>query len=277
MTRLLVSDLDGTLLDKTGQVHGQDAAAIRRLREDGVHVALCTGRLFSGTRHVAEELELEGPVACVDGSHIVDARSGRALHLAPVGSNDLERALGELARGRLTSFVFARDAVYYDAPGAPLLSYVSTWSRDCHELDQVTRLDHWTNHDSVVALVAIGPAGRVRETGLRIERMKSLHASAFEIRRPGYEGQWGLVVRSRAASKGTAVRWLAEHYGVAQSDVIVVGDWLNDVPMFEWAGHAFAMAQAPDEVKKAARYVLAAHTEAGGGIAEAARRMGWLE
>ncbi len=257
-------------------MHQEDAAAIRRLREDGVHVALCTGRLFSGTRHVAEELELEGPVACVDGSHIVDARSGRALHLAPVTATELTGALGELSRGRLTSFVFARDVVYYDKPGAPLLSYVSTWSRECQELDRVTRLDHWTNHDSVVALVAIGPAGRVRETGLRIERTPSLHASAFEIRSPGYEGQWGLVVRSRAASKGTAVRWLAEHYGVAQENVIVVGDWLNDVPMFQWAGHAFAMAQAPAEVKSAATCVLDAHTEAGGGIAEAARRVGWL-
>lgn len=276
MTRLLVSDLDGTLLDRDGRVHQEDASAIVELRRRGVHVALCTGRLFSGTRHVAEELELDGPVACVDGSHIVDARSGRALHLATLAPQALLDALAELDKGRLSTFVFAGDAVFYDAPGAPLLSYVSTWSRECHRLEHVTAREHWKDHTEVMALVAIGPAGRVRETGLRIERAGRLQCATFEIRRPGYEGQWGLIVRSRVASKGTAVRWLAEHYGVAQSDVIVVGDWLNDVPMFEWAGHAFAMAQAPESVKKAARYVLDASTEVGGGVAEAARRLGWL-
>jgi HAD superfamily hydrolase (TIGR01484 family) len=276
VTRLLVSDLDGTLLDREGRVHREDFDAIAELRRRGVHVALCTGRLFSGTKHVAEELGLDGPVACVDGSHIVDARSGRALHLAPVTTVQLSRALTELEKGKLSTFVFAGDAVYYDEKGADLLSYVSLWSRECHQLAQVTAREHWKSDDSVMALVAIGPAGRVRETGLRIERQSNLHCAAFEIRRPGYEGQWGLIVRSREASKGTAVRWLAEHYGVPQSEVIVVGDWLNDVPMFEWAGHAFAMAQAPDSVKQKARYVLDASTEIGGGIAEAARRLGWL-
>ena len=73
-----------------------------------------------------------------------------------------------------------------------------------------------------------------------------------------------------------ASMWLAQA-GLPQTrQVVAVGDWLNDVPMFQWAGHAFAMAQAPAEVKSAATCVLDAHTEAGGGIAEAARRVGWL-
>lgn len=276
MTRLLVTDLDGTLLDPSGAIHARDKEAIAELRARGVHVAICTGRLFSGTRHVAAELSLDGPVACVDGSHIVDVGSGRALHVAPVGAVELGHALGALERARLTCFVFAGDAIYYDAPGSDLLGYVSLWSRECRELDRVTELGHWAVHEHVMALVALGPEDVVRRTEQLLARHRGLRCASFDVQRPGFEGQWGLIVRSSSATKGTAVSWLAEHYGVARSEVVVVGDWLNDVPMFEWAAHAFAMAQAPDEVKRAATYVLDAHTEAGGGIWEAATRVGWL-
>lgn len=276
MTRLLVTDLDGTLLDPDGNVHPVDLEAIQTLRSHGVHVALCTGRLFSGTRHVADELRLEGPVACVDGSHIADARSGRALHLAALGALELGAALRALEDAGLTCFVFAGDTVFYDAPGADLLGYVSLWSRECHQLERVTAPDHWPARGQVMALVALGPAAAAQRAAELLDGSPGLFCSWFEVRRPGYEGQWGLVVRSSGASKGTAVRWLARHYGVSRQNVVAVGDWLNDVPMFEWAGHAFAMAQAPEGVKRAASCVLDAHTTAGGGILEAAQRVGWL-
>jgi hydroxymethylpyrimidine pyrophosphatase-like HAD family hydrolase len=54
--------------------------------------------------------------------------------------------------------------------------------------------------------------------------------------------------------------------------VVVVGDWLNDLPMFEVAGRSFAMGQAPEDVKRAATDRLKADGMRGGGIAEAIRR-----
>ncbi len=81
-----------------------------------------------------------------------------------------------------------------------------------------------------------------------------------------------MMVRAAGPTKGTAIAWLAEHHGCELSDVVVVGDWLNDVPMFEVAGRSFAMAQAPEQVKQAATDRLNADGLVGGGIAEAIRR-----
>lgn len=257
-------------------MHAVDLHAIRALRQQGVHVAICTGRLFSGTRHIASELQLEGPIACVDGSHIVEAHSGQGLHVAPLSSVALRTALRQVEKAGLVCFAFAGDAVFYDALGAQLLSYVSLWSRDCRQIDRVTAHEHWGVHQHVMALVALGSADDVRSVGERLTLEAGISCSWFEVQRPGFSDQWGLVIRSSGATKGTAVCWLAEHYGVSRHNVAVVGDWLNDVPMFEWAEHAFAMAQAPDEVKRSASCVLDAHTAEGGGILEAVQRMGWL-
>jgi hypothetical protein len=85
-----------------------------------------------------------------------------------------------------------------------------------------------------------------------------------------------MVVRASSCSKGTAVEWLANHHGISTEEVVVVGDWLNDLSMFAVAGRSFAMGQAHDALKAVATDVLDATAKTGGGITEAARRAGLL-
>jgi hydroxymethylpyrimidine pyrophosphatase-like HAD family hydrolase len=65
------------------------------------------------------------------------------------------------------------------------------------------------------------------------------------------------------------MRWIANHEKVSLDETVCVGDWLNDVPMFEVAGRSFAMGQAPDEVKAKASDILPHTVEGGGGVASA--------
>jgi hydroxymethylpyrimidine pyrophosphatase-like HAD family hydrolase len=87
-----------------------------------------------------------------------------------------------------------------------------------------------------------------------------------------HAGSWATIVRAAGGTKGTALRWIAHHEGVALVDTVCVGDWINDIPMFEVAGRSFAMGQAPDEVKKKASHALEQSSEQGGGVAEAIER-----
>ena len=73
-----------------------------------------------------------------------------------------------------------------------------------------------------------------------------IQLATFPTRR--IEGSWGMVVRARGGNKGSALGWVADHYGVRLEETIAVGDWINDVPMFKVAGRSFAMGQAPEEV-----------------------------
>src|SRR5688500_18572432 len=74
--RLLAVDLDGTLIDAAGAVHAPDREAIAALAAKGIPTTIITGRLFSGTRRIAGDVGTTGPVACVDGCHVVEAASG---------------------------------------------------------------------------------------------------------------------------------------------------------------------------------------------------------
>lgn len=274
--KLLALDLDGTLLDDRGRVHPDDARAIGRAMASGLSVAVVTGRLYSGARESALAVGALGPVACVDGTHIVDARDDRDLVYRALAAPAAEATRAAAARSKgVACFLFAHDEIVFDEGGAPFVPYVQLWSARMVRHGRVAEHPHWDHPRGVSAVVCVGPEEAIREAAAEVEAAGEAFVAAFPVRRAEVEPVWGMVVRAPGHDKGTAVRWLAAHYGCEPEEVAAVGDWLNDVPMFAVAGRSFAMGQAPDVVKGAAGEVLTATSATGGGVAEALRRLGF--
>jgi Cof subfamily protein (haloacid dehalogenase superfamily) len=276
--RLLAVDLDGTLLDAAGAVHAKDRDAIAQLAAKGVPTTIITGRLFSGTRAIAHQVGARGAVGCVDGSHLVDVTSGKDLFHGGLREGEATKIREVLAAHDAAAFVFAQDQIVYDDRGEPYLAYVRTWSVDQVWTERVTEHSHWSLAAGVTALVCVASQEVITslEQALKNALGDDVFTIAFPIGRIDVKETWGMVVRAAGYSKGTALTWLARHYGVSPREVVAVGDWFNDIPMFEAAGRSFAMAQAPRQVKGAATDQLEASTWTGGGVAEAARRAGLL-
>jgi len=276
--RLLAVDLDGTLVDASGAVHAPDREAIVALAAKGVPTTIITGRLFSGTRTIAVDVGTNGAVACVDGCHLVEAASGKDFLHGALAPRETALLRDLVVRHHLVTFVFANDQILYDDQGTPYLPYVRTWSLDHVWADRVTAHPHWEYTRGITALVCLGSKEAI--SAMEVELTGSLGSTAycatFPVRRMQTEGMWAMVVRAAGYSKGTALIWLARHYGVSPEEVVAVGDWFNDIPMFEAAGRSFVMAQAPENVKETATDRLSADSSTGGGIAEAALRAGLL-
>jgi hydroxymethylpyrimidine pyrophosphatase-like HAD family hydrolase len=269
--RLLGVDLDGTLLDRNGEPHERDVKALHAALEAGVRVSIVTGRLYSGTRAIAELLGLSGAVACADGSHLVQAGSHATLLHLGVRGVEAAKLRGVLGRARLAMFVFAKDAIGHDSRGMPFLGYVSTWSNDVRMAADVLDHEFWRAEDGITAVVALGSREVVAQAmhDIACDLPDAVMVAMFPLRRGPHVGTWALIVRAAGGTKGTAMTWIAEHEGVDLADTVCVGDWVNDVPMFEVAGRSFAMGQAPDEVKSKATDVLTETTDKGGGVARA--------
>jgi Cof subfamily protein (haloacid dehalogenase superfamily) len=270
--KLLALDVDGTLLRRDGTVHPADRAAIERLRRSGVPVTIATGRLYSGSCAVARDVGLSGPIACIDGSHIVHLDDDSDLYKRSIAGQDATMLRSVLEENRLATFLFAQDSIVHDEHGAAFAPYVQTWSPRIDQVERVTAHPYWEHEHGVMAAVSVGPEEVIRIAAEQLhERLQAaVLAVTFPVTRLG--GTFAMVARARGPTKGTAIHWLAAHYGCTAADVVAVGDWLNDLPMFEAAGRSFAMAQAPEPVKAAATDQLEADGHAGGGVAEAIRR-----
>jgi hydroxymethylpyrimidine pyrophosphatase-like HAD family hydrolase len=249
---------------------------VKELLRKQVPVALCTGRMFSGTREIAATLKLLGPVACIDGSHIFDLHTRGELSCTAISTEAAQYVREALHMYRPAAFVFSGDRVIHDALGDRYLDYLSTWSDVRHRVVDVHLPAAWESERNVAALVLMGDEDTISGMDRALEGVPGLQDIVFEVRRPDLAGTFGMVVRASGVDKGTAVTWLAQHYGIGLEDVVTVGDWLNDVPMLKCAGQSFAMAQAPSEVKAAAKQVLKADIWTGGGVAEAAEQAGLI-
>jgi hypothetical protein len=286
--KLLAIDLDGTLLTREGRAHDADLEALWRLQRSGVPVTINTGRMYSGTRDAAELAQIVGPVACLDGSQIVHSGTHDLIDHAPIEPGLVGR-LREALRGHaVAGFVMAHDEIVHDERGEDFVHFVRIWSKKVsRHHDHVADHPHWHHPAGVSELVCVGSEAAIRGVHGVVQQAAGGgegegQSAIFALNQPlqvvdGHPSPpWGMVVRAAGRSKGTAVGWLARHHGCEPGDVVVVGDWLNDLPMFRAAGRSFAMGQAPGEVKAAATDVLEATITTGGGIAEAARRAGWL-
>ena len=270
--KLLAIDLDGTLLDHRGMPNDEDVAALKKIASRGVKVTILTGRLFSGTREAAQLLGIDGPVGCCDGSHIVSVKAVKTLIHHGIRGRAANRLRASLERNDLVAFLFAEDAIVHDERGADYLPYVRTWSTDLRYAHRVTEHALWDSKEGMTAVVALGREASIGRTVADIQRdqTESMQVAMFPFRRDGEH--WGMVARAAGGTKGTALAWIASHYGATLAETVCVGDWLNDIAMLEAAGRSFAMGQAPAEVKAAATDVLEKTIELGGGIAEAIER-----
>ncbi len=269
--RLLAVDLDGTLLDHQGNPHARDLRALREAKRAGIAISILTGRLYSGTKAAALAASIDGPVGCADGSHIVrvsDSTTLLHLGLIGVGANRLRAAVNET---RPATFLFASDRIVHDSAGHDYLTYLTTWSQELEHTDVIDDHDVWDLPSGITAVVCVGTSEQIHAVvhAVNAEARESVQVAAFPIRKLD---QWGLVARAAGGTKGTALRWLAEHHGYSVAETVCVGDWLNDVSMFRVAGRSFAMGHAPADVKDVATDVLLETSEAGGGVATAIDR-----
>ena len=264
--RLLALDLDGTLLRADHSVDPRDIAAIGELREAGVTVTIVTGRLQSGAVGAAAACAIEGAIACLEGSHLVELATGTTLAHHALGAEEAQVLRDTISAHGLAGFVFDAGGIHHDHAGAPFARYVSTWSPNLRVVEE-----HLAWQTLPLASVAIGDPDAVAAAhAILRSHADRLFSVCFPVSTA--PGKHAVLVRAAGPTKGTALAELCRSAGCALADAVAVGDWVNDIPMFEVAGRSFAMGSSPEHVRAKATDALEAVAGAGGGIAEAIRR-----
>jgi Cof subfamily protein (haloacid dehalogenase superfamily) len=264
--RLLALDLDGTLLQHDKTIHPDDVAAIRRAREAGVYVTFATGRLVGGTLVHARTVGLDGEMVCGDGATIASALDGSVIDARAVDEAHVEGLVGTLRQHGLVPFVFSHGAIHAEESARAYDDWVRIWSEQVHYHHALAETDAWRGHGTVSMTLGLGDDAAVTSAHDEVERLWGRHVVTSRF---GFGERFMLRSFHPENSKGSALARLAARLGIAREACAVVGDWYNDLSMFAWAGRAFVMAGAPDDVARSATDRLRAKTGAGRGVAEA--------
>ncbi len=267
--RLLVVDIDGTLLNRYGAVAAADREALLRATAAGITVSLSTGRVVDACRNIFGELALEGYHTFFDGALVADPDSGAEIYVQPV--------LPEIVR-EISDFVRGRDMMLDLDSATQFFVERENWSVEVRRkffgleptIGSIDRL--WQQERIIKATVIV----RTPEERAGFEAFSSHFGDRLSYSwtsNPDFPDADFINIIAPEASKGRALRELASFLGVPLDQVAAIGDGSNDHSLLEAAGFGIAMGNASAELKATADLVVV-DVESNGVAAAVARLLG---
>jgi hypothetical protein len=260
--RLLLADVDGTLVTQEKELTASAIAAARDLRAAGIGLAITSGRPPRGMSMLIAPLELATPIAGFNGGVFVQPDltviESHALE-APVA----EEALSLIFDAGLDAWVYTPDEWLIRDSSAPHVAR-EAWTVK-FEARVVPRFTSECLAETVKIVGVSDDLAKVVACERAAQDKLSGRASASRSQ-PYY-----LDVTHPLANKGEVVGWLSRRLGIPASQIATIGDMPNDILMFAVSGFSIAMGQAADEVKAKADTV----TDANGaeGFAKAVAKL----
>jgi Cof subfamily protein (haloacid dehalogenase superfamily) len=255
MTRikLVVSDVDGTLVTKDKILTDGARDAVRRLREAGIGFTIVSSRPTIGMGFLIEPAGITLPIGAFNGSSIVDPQlKPIEQHLIPAAT--ALRSIDVLREFGVDIWLFTNEQWLTRNPDA---EYVGHEQRAIKH-DPTIVADFAPYLASACKIV-----GASSDAALLIrceDAMKqAVGTQAIAVRSQTYY----LDVTPPGHDKGTFVEAMAKRLGIPNSAVAVIGDMQNDLPMFAKGGMSFAMGNAADDIKQRATHVTASNEEDG--------------
>lgn len=259
--RLLLTDLDGTLLDRRLELDPRDVEAAHRAQEAGTLIGVATGRMYRSALPYATRLETRLPIICYQGALIRELPSrvgGRVLWRRELPA-EVALPVLELAHRRGYSVnVYQDDQLLVEALNDDVAFYTS-----------IAQVEPVVAKDPPLEERLRRGTTKMTLVTAELDRFPALLAEVRELVGDRAEVTRSLVgfceITARDVDKGAALRWLCAHLGVDPSQVIALGDAPNDLPLLRAAGTAVAVETAAEEVRRAAEWV--APGPGGGGLA----------
>ncbi|KAA9219087.1 MULTISPECIES: Cof-type HAD-IIB family hydrolase [Aerococcus] len=281
MLELIVSDMDGTLLDGTMHIHPRNREAIMHTYQLGIPFIVATGRNFHEAKVLLDEAGIRCPIIGLNGAILFD-REGEVEYEIDLDDQVAKEIIhyglehGYYMEAMTSKNVYSNSKhqrLHYIADMiqrmSPELSFEETLSR-ASQSNEVNSIEYI---DDLTALI--------EEEGQHILKLVFIHEKGPQVLHPiqqelsqRYDNIYitssfksNLEISAKTANKGGAVAKYCQAHGYNPKNIMAIGDNLNDLKMLEMAGYSFAMANADPAVKEIADYVTGSHNE--GGVADA--------
>lgn len=260
--KLLVIDVDGTLIGDGAYPSEPVTRAITAVREKGITVSLGTGRATEACYHLLNHLNLDGLHIFFDGAAVVEWPSNDIIFLQALPPPAAKRLI-ELAReNELFLEIYAHSYYFIEMDGE-----LADHQRQKLQLNPlVTDLMSLVSRVKVVKgqLLAVD-AEQKHRADLVTAEMEKYCKMSWSLD-PSNGIYFGNAI-SRHVSKAQALKDMAEYMAIDPAQIIAVGDSFNDLSTFEIVGTSIAMGNAPESLKQLADWVVPAVDKDGVAVA----------
>jgi Cof subfamily protein (haloacid dehalogenase superfamily) len=252
--KLLLADVDGTLVTQDKVLTQRAIEAVRRLHEADVTFAITSGRPPRGMSMLIKPLDIQSPIAAFNGGVLVD-RDMSVIEQRVLPADLVVPVTDMMSSFKLDVWLYSGADWYVPKADGPHVAR-ETWTVKFEPTVMSNGVHGLTSN--VAKLVGVSDDhDAVDKAAQAVHDKFGDHVSAAASQ-PYY-----LDVTHPQANKGAVVKYLAARYKLDEDDIATIGDMPNDVLMFARSGLSIAMGQSSTEVKRAARRVTTSNEDEG--------------
>ncbi len=258
--RLLLADVDGTLVTSEKVLTDEAVKAVEALGEAGILFAITSGRPPRGMRMLVEPLALTTPIAAFNGGILTDPDM-TVIEQRSLPRDLVQPIVGLMTDQKLDDWIYRGTDWFVRSLDGPHVDR-EAWTV---KFEPKVMSDPDALVDDIVKIVGVS------DDHDAIKRSSALAHDQFGDQVTAAASQpYYLDVTHPDANKGAVARYLADRYQLSREEIATIGDMPNDVLMFAHSGMSIAMGNADPGVQRCARRVTATNDEEG--FAQAVRR-----
>ncbi len=245
--KMLVLDIDGTIFKKDYTASERVKQTLKSLVKKGIKVVLCTGRMYAATKQIAKELELNTPVISYQGGLVKNFLNDEKTLFEKTMDETLSLdVIKELKKRNIFFNLYINDELLVEHDSILIQQYVDARNIKYRIVGNCENL----NLKGMNKILAIDDDVNLIEN-LQKEMAQRYKDKLYVIRSTPRFCEFS----NPEATKGNAVRFLADMWGIKKEEIMACGDQDNDIEMLLAAGVKVAMGNATEDLKKIADYV----------------------
>ena len=274
MIKLVASDLDGTIIDKNNKINEENFKAINKINSNGLDFVICTGKTYPIVKDICNEFNANYGIFG-NGNQIIDLKTDKVIYTSFLSQHELNTSI-EIAKANnlhihiyTNNDIITENLAYMDLRNYKL--YEENPSINFTIVDDIQK--YIINNKINVSQLIISSDNSLEDVKSNIA--KKINVSMHLIKKRGIYKDFiidkeyeYLDISPKITNKNTALNILGNYLNINRSEMMSVGDNLNDYDMIKNSGIGVAVANSYDDLKSVAKYVTKNNVE-NAGFAEA--------
>lgn len=241
MVKLIVSDMDGTLLDDNKNLHDDFWEMFYKLKERGIYFVPASGRQYYNIYEYFKRIEEKLIILSENGSYIVE--DGKEIYSKCLDKEKIVKLIEDLRKIPNVNIIFSGKKKAYIEKNVPeFIKEVEKYCARYELVEDLTNID-----DEPLKITICDLTGAEENSYPYVEK----YNKDFKVAVSGFI--W-IDFTHKDSNKGIGLQVLQEKLGISKDETMVFGDYLNDYELMKQGEYSFAMDNAHPELKKIAKY-----------------------
>lgn len=284
MIKLIASDMDGTLLNSDHKIPKENIELIKFAQKNGIQFVVATGRAYYEALPALNNENIKCDVISFNGGIIYD-KNGNIINITPMKLKDLYYTIEILKSLEISYQLYTKNTIYTNSIETDITAYIDLIRANGEEpneqhLRQEARnrlaLGHITEVDNIELYLNQENNPAIKVIGISNDLEKLKHATELLSGNDNISvtssGANNVEIMDKKATKGEALKIVADIHDVNLKNAIAIGDNLNDQAMLDIVEYSIAMKNGNKDLQKTSKFITD-KTNSEGGVADSVMKL----